>query len=812
MIKYMPTKPTRITKGKIMKKRAVTLLLALLLLLTSCATVTTDGASSDEESTVETGAATTEPEETTEEETLPPPPTEPSNDYVVFLEETAKDCISGLNQCEVSFTDLGNGTSAIKLSTTTAGNDPFAYFNYNLYMSKNKLKRVSANEYGHVLIKLRATACSNSSFELFYAAGNNNGAVGGCSALTTFDNSTEDWQYVYFDLTAANGWQGNVNGFRFDFLQSASAAGETVEIAEIRFFSDYEDVKKILSHYVDAPDSGLTKEEEARVKELLAIADPVPAVGNDKLDAKNEDSSVSLWFDHTHTNTVAEDTESTGKNTYQMRLAKNEIEACQFLLSASEAKSGLTAELTEFKNASGNVLRHGVFYGYYFEEKVDGKTAFDPIPPLTGAFDLQKDLSKMFLIKVYSEKDTPSGQYEATLTVKNSSGEEIKKAKVYAYVWDFELPDESTCKTLADLSWWNIYSSHMCYEGDDSLLYKLYYDYLLENRMCAYTLPYDTKGAFSDDRIVDYLNNERVVAFNPIGWHTEPTADNVSSAYRFLSQNEKWLEKAYFYPVDEPSNKQQLDSVISAGELIKNNFPGYKLITPMHLNAALDAESKVDYFEYLKDYVNVWCPHTFFYNSYTDYLVNRKLTFRCSAALEKNLGTFAERMAAEQKAGDEVFWYVTRFPESPEITISLDTPGTNCRILFWQQKLYDVDGFLYYLVNDWFTWSPEDHHGWVPKHETHQSAVDGYDIYGNGVLLYCGKEVDIYGPVGSIRLEHVRDGVEDYEYFTILDELYGEGTSDLIIKQITLSLGEFKSDAELLDALRSAVGNLINAK
>ena len=63
-----------------------------------------------------------------------------------------------------------------------------------------------------------------------------------------------------------------------------------------------------------------------------------------------------------------------------------------------------------------------------------------------------------------------------------------------------------------------------------------------------------------------------------------------------------------------------------------------------------------------------------------------------------------------------------------------------------------------------------------------------------------------------MRLESVRDGAEEYDYFTILDAYYGEGASDLIIKQITTSLGNYANDSELYMRLRIAVGNLISAK
>ena len=158
-------------------------------------------------------------------------------------------------------------------------------------------------------------------------------------------------------------------------------------------------------------------------------------------------------------------------------------------------------------------------------------------------------------------------------------------------------------------------------------------------------------------------------------------------------------------------------------------------------------------------------------------------------------------------------------------TLSIDDESVKHRLLFWQQKLYNVDGFLYYLVNDW--------HGgtypWKALHETDASYP--YNVYGNGILVYNGfKDAEGQGyqgterydqlsdksfyayPVGSLRLESVRDGAEDYDYFTLLDKLYGEGTSDLIIKQITTSLGRYSTDAALFNELRIAVGNLIAAK
>ena len=45
---------------------------------------------------------------------------------------------------------------------------------------------------------------------------------------------------------------------------------------------------------------------------------------------------------------------------------------------------------------------------------------------------------------------------------------------------------------------------------------------------------------------------------------------------------------------------------------------------------------------------------------------------------------------------------------------------------------------------------------------------------GDGFLFYPGKPYGIEGPVGSIRLHSIRDGLEDYETIWQLRERYGE--------------------------------------
>ncbi len=572
---------------------------------------------------------------------------------------------------------------------------------------------------------------------------------------------------------------------------------------------------------------GMSAEEKRRADALIKTAGDnslLPDYDKLKTLAEFEDGDITVWFDHSTVNTPAEDTEPAGYSSYMISLAKNEIEGCHFLAASVKDKKNVTLKVSDFTDGKGNVLPCEVCYGWYFED-VDGKTVADPIPVLEHGFDLTAGRSKMFVIKCKSGKDQPAGQYSAQVTLRDEEGREIKKANVFAYVWDFALPEASSCKTLMDLNEWAVIvganRENTTTDGLEDDLYALYYEYLLENKVNCYTLPYAKRGQFWDDRVDKYLDDPRVTCFT-LFWkiackNTSEVPDYVQVAYDRLSAKEGRLEKAYFYPdkCDEPLSMDALNLVKSYNREFTKVFGEHRLLIPVHYNTLIDGDT--DFFKYLENDVTAWCPKTYFFNTAADKAKNSALyTDFYTKDMEDRFGTFPERMAKEQEGGDEVWWYVTRFPHDPEITLSINDLSIKHRLLFWQQKLYNVDGFLYYMVNDW-----EDSKNWTKKHEPTASG-QAVNTYGNGVLIYPGGALPEYiekygsdgypGPIGSLRLESVRDGVEDYDYFTILDSLYGEGTSDLIIKQMTVSLGSYSTDAELFVSLRNAVGNLIALK
>lgn len=791
-----------------------------------------------------------------------------SSVHVRFTEKVISQTgiITNPTQCTYEFVKNPDDNGNYMLKLTTQGgtvNDPSVTFDFGRYIQAAGASNINADDYKFVVIKLKSESMSGSTFELFFCAGSIADASAEAVANVSYDNSESGWQYILFDLSRAN-WSGTINKFRLDFTTFAQS-DEVMYISEIILSKSDAEYYKLIG--VDpnqkAPERTESPEEKAKIDALLSCADSSEKSSYHSYKgetAADENKDIHLGFKNMTVRTAKNDNSDIGSVSYLIRMAKNEIEGTQAILAADKDMTGLKLYVSDFKNSDGITLTTDLLWGYYFE--VDGKEIIDPLPPVkyseslkpgdldwnnggnhAGAyipnfqkyngFDIAAGENQTFIIKAHTDKDTPSGEYSAIVTVKDKDGKEIKKTTIYVWVWNFNLPEETSCKTLADISGFALYANHKCFNGDDGLLYQLYYDYLLENRICAYDIPYNSKDdLYSDSRAIEYLNNPRVTAFQAVCWKSDVTADRVIRAHNFLSAHEEWLKKSYFYPIDEPNiaiDPDILDKINNYGKIIKENFPEYKLIVPMHINSSINGG---DYFTYVSEYVNAWCPHNYFFNTFAEYLENRNITYRMSAALDKKFGTFPERMASEQKGGDEIWWYVTRFPQTPEITLTMNTAPINYRLLFWQQKLYNVDGFLYYSVTDWY-----DVPGYTPKQEDfpgYDGPISGegapsianpiglnaknetdasypYNVYGNGVLMYIGQNFGEYGPVGSYRLECVRDGIEDFEYLSLLTEKYGKDTVDLIIRRLTTSLSKYTSDEVFFTQMRTALGNLLES-
>jgi len=139
----------------------------------------------------------------------------------------------------------------------------------------------------------------------------------------------------------------------------------------------------------------------------------------------------------------------------------------------------------------------------------------------------------------------------------------------------------------------------------------------------------------------------------------------------------------------------------------------------------------------------------------------------------------------------------------------IDRPGVDARILPWLAWLDRVDGLYYLQTVDW------DANPWETPYSNGVSNGDGYFFYPpkDATLGYdpCSPESNRLVP--SIRLELLREGMEDYAYLWLLNQgkpIIGEGNpADLLVQSIIDSRTAYSRIPTAFDALRTEIAELI---
>jgi hypothetical protein len=197
-----------------------------------------------------------------------------------------------------------------------------------------------------------------------------------------------------------------------------------------------------------------------------------------------------------------------------------------------------------------------------------------------------------------------------------------------------------------------------------------------------------------------------------------------------------WWDRAYVYGFDEVGSGQYT-AVRDLFGWVKEQFPDLPRMCTVLPNSQL------------KGYVDIWVPlvANFDYEESQSYI----------------------------KDGDQVWWYVCCGPERPFPNFFVDYPATDPRVIFWMNWKYRVPGFLYWTINRW-------HANLQGREPAIQKQIDAgkrwpevpwrtqtaASFNGDGHLVYPGLGGRL---LSSIRLESIRDGIDDYEYFHLLDTL-----------------------------------------
>ncbi len=481
------------------------------------------------------------------------------------------------------------------------------------------------------------------------------------------------------------------------------------------------------------------------------------------------------------------------KASHTIYLAKNESEYCQIALQTRLDREKARVSLTPFTNEKGETLETTFCEEYYV--KTTGETVFGSYPdaliPITVGSEYQMPMVGMqnypLFIGVRTAKDAAPGDYTAKLTLLCNDSVNDKHERldleVTAHVWDFTLPDAPSMDTAMGLGKGDVARAHHVDANSEKAteLYKAYYEFLLQRHVSAYNLPVDILSDEADA----YMSDPRCTSF------CVPYADDDTiRAYRDkLQTNPDWAAKAYFYPIDEPHSTADVNAYNKIIARLRNVWgDDFHMVTPFYGIELKDNETGdvIRNLEVQSGNSDILCPETVCFSD----------------------GKFAGAIAERAAQGDKIWWYVCcgPGPKTDYCNLFTQQEGIRHRILFWQQKQQNVTGLLYWSTTYWTDV------GGDPWSSAWTTPWTGVDTFGDGSLLYDGYHVGVDGPVSSLRLEAVANGIEDYEYLTMAERLLGSSYVNKTIAKVAKDLTDYTRSDALFAKVRTELGAAIEKK
>ena len=377
-------------------------------------------------------------------------------------------------------------------------------------------------------------------------------------------------------------------------------------------------------------------------------------------------------------------------------------------------------------------------------------------------------------------QDAAPGTYTGFATL-NVNGSDMQ-IPVSVRIYDVEIPDE-VHSIMSTGIWWDQLQAGEGYMNQT--LADSYYDYLISKRISPwnrYNYWYTTEGLVTN--VVEMASNPGIPAY--LLYYTTDSADIrkvdrasvVTTLTALINKNIELVNagnnvdlfaKAYFYftNVDEPAGGSnaptyaQVQAAINVLDSVKGE-----------LASMLDAYPGLkESFLNLKNIVTGPNPtdDAFYIDGCPDYSKSSALTSTYDSVIY--CPQFQYMQTAEQRAiyanDEEVWWYGCCHPVAPYPTFHYNTPLVNNRALGFMMYEYDIAGMVYSSVNYWGSYTD----GGIALHDYWNGYESGTP--GDQILVYPGSDYGVDDPIGSMRIETIREGSEDYEYLWLLERFGG---------------------------------------
>ena len=399
-------------------------------------------------------------------------------------------------------------------------------------------------------------------------------------------------------------------------------------------------------------------------------------------------------------------------------------------------------------------------------------------------------------------RDALPGNYTSNFTL--VVGEEIiQDVVVKLRVYNFELPTSPRLKNAIQIDIAHIYRSFPSLEMNE--LRKVFLetcDYLLENFRVNPGSIYNSWSNFTAENMRRYVspfvaNSSDLVRWKRLGMNTitipfTPMNKTRDFVNEILEVDPTLISMLNFYGFDEFSGN--FTEISTAFLPLRKEFPEIQTMTTAHVGTQYPGIVKdsvpFDSAGLNSMGVTQIVPQT-------DYLPSR------------------QNLSEVQDHGLEAWTYISLQPYKPYACFRLDNALIDVRGLFWQIFHYNFDGFLYWGLNQWSLGdfapisSQDANYPFIdPKNWNLGTYDDGTLpwLFGDGKMLYVGED----GPIASIRLANIRDGLDDYDYFSLLQDLNPSYASSLVTKISGNTITDLIRNITMLQDVRAEVGNALD--
>jgi hypothetical protein len=439
-----------------------------------------------------------------------------------------------------------------------------------------------------------------------------------------------------------------------------------------------------------------------------------------------------------------------GPSTVRLAAARGEAELAQLVLRAETPVDGVRVEVTDLVRVESperiaaaeiELLRQ-----HYVHVAEPTTPAFslgwypDALPPLAGPLALEPGRNQSVWLKLRIAERQRPGTYRGEVVVTGPDGETVR-VPVELVVWDLVLPAGGSSRSAFAI-WYDQVAAHYGVEEGSPQALELarrFYAFQLDQRLPPDDLPLPP-GLGADawlEAAEPFLADPRAICFRiPFDAREVERTRAIVAGLRARGH----LERGYFYldEIDEPTagghepTEGGHDRVRELCDLLEEIAPG----TP-HL---VTAEPVPD----LAGAVRTWCP-----------LLDRADT------------PYARERRA---AGDVFWWYGCIFPTHPYPSYHLDDDLAGARLLPWMMRRDGIAGNLYWATTIFRRWDGSQfvaRDPWTDPVPWPGADGRGGGANGDGQLIYPGPGGQ---PVSTLRLEAIREGLEDHEHLVLLEQ------------------------------------------